>query len=144
MDKLNINTGKRKYFLNDTDEYISFNPSDPEFAQKIVDAFRKCHKITESAKLAFNGSADSIFEELRKIDMEIKRTIDAAFGEPVCDKAFDGASAIGLSDGLPVWVNFMMAIIDEIDSSVADAKNKISPSTQRYLEKFQKKYGNMK
>lgn len=144
MEKLNINSGKKKYMINDTEEYICFNPSSPEFAQKIVDAFRKCHKITEQTKVAFNGSADSIFETLNKIDAEIKATIDAAFDEPVCEKAFEGASAISLSDGLPIWVNFLMAVIDEIDKSVSEAKTTISPSAQRYLDKYQKKYGKLK
>ena len=70
----------------------------------------------------------------------IREEIDKAFGEPVCDKVCCGSSPVALSDGLPVWMNFLMAVIDEIDANMPEGEKRSRARVQQYMDKYNTKY----
>ena len=113
MGALNYTAGKREYTLPGGG-VIWFDPCDSEFANRVILAVRNCQEIQK--RFPQNGFAD-LDEQLaciQNINDDIRREIDNAFGDQVADKACCGSSPTSISDGLPVWMNFLMAVIDEI------------------------------
>lgn len=140
MKQLNVNTGRVAYTVNGESE-IYFNPGDPEFAGQIVRAFQKCSEIAQNAKHESNEDIAELLSLTHKMDEEVRETIDNAFGEPVCEKVFGKTNAFSLAGGLPLWANFLMAVIDEIDRNMPDEKKKTSQAVQKYVKKYKTKYG---
>lgn len=143
MGQLNINTGVVGYTVNDSCE-IFFNPANPEFAGKVVKAFQKCTEISQTAKAGQDMQIEELLTLSKSMDTAIRAEIDAAFGEPVCDKVFGHTNALSLAGGLPVWANFLMAVIDEIDRHIPEEQKKSSPAVQKYIKKHEAKYGKKK
>ena len=54
------------------------------------------------------------------------------------DVLFGGMNVYALANGLPVWCNLMLAVMDEIDSSFAREQKATNPKLQKYLNKYQK------
>lgn len=65
-------------------------------------------------------------------------SLTGAFGDAVCDVLFGGMNVYALANGLPVWCNLMLDVMDEIDSSFAREQKATNPKLQKYLNKYQK------
>ena len=148
--KLTISTGLKEY--NITDEAgnvkctVYFNPTDPVFAQKLYDAFaaldkkdEQYHKrITEEAE---KNNAAKLFEIAREMDAEMREMIDGIIGEGSCQAIFGYISVYAWSDGLPLWANLLLSIMDEMDEALNREKKASDPRIQKYMKKFGKKAG---
>lgn len=139
MNQINISTGQVTYTINGNCE-ISFNPADADFAGRVLAAFEKCSEICSNTTVDPQSGVSALMETARKIDTEIRKEIDDLFGEPVCDKIFGRVNAISLAAGLPVWANFLMAVIDEMDKAITEAKKQANPRVRQYIQKYEKKY----
>lgn len=138
MSALNFQNPKKTYTVNDGEE-IHFNPSDVAFVKRLF-------ALMDKVKAAMNmprPAKEEIFEASAKRDAEIRAEIDAAFEEPVCSKVFGTADIFSPCGGIPLCVSFLMAVIDEVDASAAAAVQ-ISPAAERYLKKYENKYGKAK
>lgn len=136
MGVLNFQTGRKTYTVNGGAE-ISFDPTDIYFANRLFDLLNKME-----AQQNREAPADpaNVFAAAAERDVQMRAEIDAVFGEPVCDKVFGSVNVFSPADGLPLCMNFIMALIDEIDAS-ADAETKASPRMAAYMQKYEKKYG---
>lgn len=139
MNQLNVSTGLVTYTVNGSCE-ISFNPTDAEFASQAVKTFEKISDICQNTEMAPDVDIRAFMDVTKKVDMEIRQEIDALFGESVCDKVFGKTNVLSLAQGLPIWANFLMAIIDEMDRAVTEEKKQASPRAQQYIKKYEKKY----
>lgn len=139
MAKLQFDTGVREYEINDACT-VRFNPCDPVFTERLFRIFDKLGKMQEDGERENAGIHDGakLFELIRERDKEMRADIDSIFGEPVCEKIFDGIGVYALADGLPLWANFLMAIIDEVDSSIVAEQQKGSPRIDYYMKKYGK------
>lgn len=143
MSQLNVATGLVTYTINGNCE-ISFNPADADFAGRVVGAFEKINDICRKTKLDPERSVPEFMTTTSKLDTEIRQEIDLLFGEPVCEKVFGRTNVISLANGLPIWANFLMAIIDEMDRAITAEKKQASPRAKHYIDKYEKKYGKKK
>lgn len=140
MGELNFQTSRKTYTVNGG-ATISFDPTDAKFASAVIAAFRNCSEISQKATSEDFSDVDKAYAATIKMDADIRKEIDTAFGDAVCDKVFAGSSAIGIADGLPVWTNFLMAVIDEIDSNLPDGQARAKDRVQKYMHKYETKYG---
>ena len=139
MGALNYIAGKREYTLPGGG-VIWFDPCDSEFANRVIMAVRNCQEIQK--RFPKNGFAD-LDEQLaciQNINDDIRKEIDNAFGDQVADKACCGSSPTSISDGLPVWMNFLMAVIDEIDANMPEGEKRSRARVQQYVDKYNTKY----
>lgn len=140
MSELKFSTGLKTYTVNDCCE-IQFNPSDSFFVERLFSTMEKLSKRQEDGEQENNTYADDpakVFELARARDADMRMEIDSLFGKPVCDALFPGMDVYALADGLPLWTNFLMAIVDEIDESLA-AQNKMADSrVAKYMAKYAK------
>ncbi len=139
MPELKFETGLVTYVLNGTCE-VSFNPTDAAFVERLFSTFEELDKQQEALKAEFEKTSDhrELFEIARKHDAEMRAVIDKAMGVPVCDALFGGMNVFALADGLPVWGNLLLAVMDEIDTSFAREQKATNPRIQKYTRKYHK------
>jgi len=126
MAGLQFDNGVKEFDVNGK-ATIRFNPLDTAFFQKVVALFEKCENLTKNS--------DNTPEGIQILDQKIKSEINAVFGD--ISAIFDGVSSVAIAGGLPVWANFIIAVIDEIDETIKKPIE-YSPKVQKYLDKYKK------
>lgn len=138
MGALNFQTSRKTYTVNGNCE-ISFDPADINFVNRFMGLMERMEKQqSEPAK-----EVDDVFAEFARRDKEMRAEIDEVFGEPVCDKVFGRTNVFSPAGGLPLCVNFLLAIVDEIDAA-SEQETKPSEKLTAYIQKYEKKYGKRK
>lgn len=138
MKELNFNTGLVTYLVNGKCE-ISFNPADVAFVDRVFKAFDGLAQRQDHAEVeAQEAGAADLFALAEERDKFMREQIDNIFGEPVSDSIFGNMSVYALAGGLPLWCNFLMAIIDEIDGAIQEEQRAASPRVDKYMAKYAK------
>jgi len=142
MLNLNIDTGLKEYNINGA-VTVLFNPTDPNFIERIFTAFNSLDEKHEEYRKQITQETDGVklFAIARTMDAEMRKLIDDALGCEVCEPVFGNISVYATADGLPIWANLLLAIIDEMDDAFAREKKASNPRIQKYTEKFKKKAG---
>lgn len=137
MPELKFETGVVTFSVNGGVE-VSFNPTDTTFAERLFDAFDALDKRQESyrAEVERNANKREVFDTARKMDAEMRETIDGIFERPVCKDIFGAMNVYALADGLPVWCNFMLAVMDEVDTTFAREQKATNPRIAKYTQKY--------
>lgn len=137
MAEIRFETGLVSYHLNDACE-VSFNPTDSAFVERLFHTFDTLDRKQEAYKAEIENVTDQrkIFDIARKRDAEMRGMIDEALGAPVCDALFGGMNVYAMADGLPVWCNLMLAVMDEIDTSFAREQKRMNPRIAKYTAKY--------
>lgn len=141
MPKIEFNTGLVAYDINDRAKVV-FNPTDAAFIERVFSSFDELDRRQEqySAEIAAQTDNAGVFDVARRMDGEMRGLIDGAFGEAgVAEAIFGGVNVYALADGLPIWCNLMLSVIDEMDTSFAREKKASNPRVQKYLAKYKKK-----
>ena len=71
----------------------------------------------------------------REMDAEMRQIIDGVFGA-VSDSIFGGMNTYAMADGLPVWCNFIFAVMDTIDTTFAREQKAMNPRLEKYAKKY--------
>lgn len=138
MKELNFATGLTSYKVNGGYE-IRFNPADSAFVGRLFNTFDGLAKRQDQAEVeSLEMSGAELFVIAEQRDKEMREAIDGIFGEPVCEKIFGNQSVYAMADGLPLWCNFLMAVIDEVDASVTAQQKQANPRVQHYMAKYAK------
>lgn len=140
MAELKFNTGVKSFAVNGTPDVFLINPTDADFVERIFNTFNKLDerqqkKDAEAAKL----SDREAFEFAREYNAEMRTAIDKLLGEGVCAKVFGRMNVYAYADGLPVWANFMFALLDECDTAFVHEQKATNPRLKKYLDKYKKK-----
>lgn len=139
MKELNFGTGLVTYSVNGKCE-LAFNPTDSTFVEKLFNAFDTLDKKQEAYKAEVEKTANKreVFETARKMDEEMRDIINEVFGFDVCTPLFGAMNVYALADGLPVWSNLMLGIMDEVDTTFARESKLTNPRIQKYTKKYHK------
>lgn len=137
MKELQFGSGLETYSLNGKFE-VSFNPTDSAFVERLFSTFDGLDSKQESYKAEVEklGDRREIFAVARKRDAEMRDMIDGVLGEGCCAAVFGTMNVYALSDGLPVWANLLLAVIDEIDTTFAREQKATNPRLDKYLKKY--------
>nr|DAG76250.1 MAG TPA: hypothetical protein [Caudoviricetes sp.]DAI22004.1 MAG TPA: hypothetical protein [Caudoviricetes sp.] len=141
MTDMNIVQEEKEFNVNGK-AVIRFNPSDSKFATSFISAFESLLNRHEAFCNAAKKNPEEFFTIAEKADADMREIINGLFGEDICTPIFDKMSMTAISEGLPLWLNFMLAIMDEITAELEEAKKKkmsINPKLKKYLSKFDKK-----
>lgn len=139
MKELNFDSGLVTYSLNGKCE-VSFNPTDSNFVERLYSTFEELDKKQEGYKAQVEKMADKreIFDFARERDAEMRSIIDSVFEAPVSEAVFGGMNVYAIANGLPVWCNLMMAVMDEIDTTFTREQKLTNPRISKYTSKYQK------
>lgn len=139
MEKLNFETGIVTFSVNGKCD-IDFNPTDSNFVERLFNAFDTLDKKQDSYKSEVERTSNKreIFDTARKMDAEMREIIDGVFDRPVCKEIFGMMNVYALASGFPVWCNFMLALMDQIDTTFAREQKATNPRIKKYTEKYHK------
>ena len=112
MNALNFPIGVKIFDVNDGAAQISFNPTDVNFVSALYDLFAECAERYETDKDKKFENNTAFFEYVRQRDAEVSDGVDRLFGEGAAAAVFQGHSAHAMAEGLPLWTNFFLAVID--------------------------------
>lgn len=137
MAELKFETGIVEFDVNGKTK-ISFNPTDTAFVERLFVTFDTLDKQQEKYREAVekNENNREVFEIARRMDAEMRESIDSIFEHPVCADLFGPMSVYAMANGLPVWCNFMLAIMDEADTTFAREQKAMNPRIQKYTAKY--------
>lgn len=141
MADLNFNTGLKTYTVNGRGE-ITFNPADDELARRIYKALDTLQNKSEEYSKAIEQAQNTtkVFDVTSDINKEIRSLIDSVFDQPVSDIVFGNMSANAFSDGEPLWLKFLLMIIDELEGAYAREQKKTKSKIDKYTKKYDQKY----
>lgn len=139
MNTLNFETGVVSFSVNGRAE-VSFNPTDSNFVETLFNTFDGLDKKQDAYKeeVSKTGDKRAVFEIARRMDSEMREMIDGIFQKPVCEDIFGEMNVYALADGLPVWCNFLLAVMDQIDTTFAREQKATNPRIQKYTAKYHK------
>lgn len=139
MKKIAYSTGEKTFEVAGGE--ISFNPADTKFAKKLYDCFDKLanmQKNGEEQNEEIMNDGEKLFELIEKREAEMRDCIEEVFGEGSAEKIFPNIGLYAIADGLPVWTNFLLAIIDIVDASMTDEQKKATPRAEMLMKKYGK------
>lgn len=136
MNTLNFSTGVKTFAVNDGAVEISYNPTDPIFVERMYDAFVSLTEKYEAGKDKKFDDNKAFFDYARSRDREVHEEIDGLFGDGVASGLFGGVSSYAMADGLPLWCNFMLAIIDTVPAELSAQIKASKPRVEKYLKKY--------
>lgn len=142
MTEIKFDTGLEEYTLKGVGEAkVYLNPTDTNFVERLFSTFEKLDTQQEEYKNEVNGAKDnkSIFEIARKRDAEMRVLIDGVFDADVCKPLFGSMNVYAMADGLPVWCNLMLAILDIVKESFDREQKAIDPRVEKFVKKYRKK-----
>ena len=139
MADIVFDTGLVEYTINGKVKLV-FNPTDPNFIEKLFNTFDgldelQTHYANELEKVKSNKEA---FRATNELDAEMRKAVDDALGDGICDQLFGTMNLYATADGLPVWCNLILAIMDEMHDSVAREKKATNPRIAKYTAKYKK------
>ena len=137
MKNLTFETGLVTYDLNGAVQ-VTFNPTDSAFVERLFRTFDALDRKQDTYKAEVEQAAGSreIFDIARRRDEEMLAMIDETLGQPVCGVLFGGMNVYAMADGLPVWCNLMLALMDEVDTSFSREQKATNPRIQKYTAKY--------
>lgn len=136
MNALNFSTGIKTFAVNDGAVEISYNPTDPLFVERVYDLFLGLADKYEAGKNKKFEDNKAFFEYARNRDKEVHEAVDALFGDGLAAGLFGGVSSYAMADGLPLWCNFLLAIIDTIPAELNSQIKASKPRVEHYLKKY--------
>ena len=139
MKELVFDSGVVSYFFNGKCE-VSFNPADHAFAERFYNAVDEMGKLQDeyAQKAKELQEPSQAFSLARQRDEEMGKVLDGLFDAPVCASVFGDMSLCAFANGFPVWLNLMLAILDEIEANIGDIQKQADPRIAKYKAKYQK------
>lgn len=134
---LQFDTGVVEYTVNDT-ATIAFNPTDASFADKFYETIQQLEAKQESLRDEAQKLEDpkEMLDFMRQRDKEMRSAIDDLFGVGISAELFPSMNCYAMANGLPVWMNLMFAVADEIAAAMSEEQKKTDPRISSYNKKY--------
>ena len=140
MRELKFSDGIEEYRLNDRVS-VRFNPTDVDFLEKLSSTFEKLDALQEETRKSRESITDDreVFPVARELDGKMRAVLNDLFGKEICEPLFGSMNVFASSGGLPVWANLMLAISDEVQSSMSSELAAREKRIEKYVKKYQEK-----
>lgn len=122
---------------------VYFNPTDSAFVERLFDAFNALDGkqeayADEAEKARLSKDNKKVFNLARQRDVEMREILDGIFEKPISDEAFGAMNVYAMANGLPVWANLVLAVMDEIDTTFAREQKATDARIKKYTAKYHK------
>ena len=137
ITNLNIATGLREFNLNGK-VTVTFNPTDPVFIEKVYNTFGSLDDLQDKVRLKSKGATtEELIAMLKELDSEMREMLENLMAVDVCTPLFGDSNVFAMADGLPLWANFLLAIMDVIDENVAESNKLSKKKIAKYMAKYE-------
>ncbi len=140
MPEIRFDTGLVTYDLNGACQ-VTFNPTDSSFVERLLSAMEAMDKVQEEHNAQMEKDEDSgeLFRKARERDKDMREILDRAFDVPVCAALFGEMNLYAMADGLPVWCNLVLAVMDEVNAAAQRERKRIDPRLAKFTAKYKKR-----
>ena len=137
MRELKFSDGLEEYRLNDR-VTVRFNPTDVGFLEKLSRTFDRLDSLQDEVRKSRDSITDDreVFPIVRELDAKMRGVINELFGDDVCTPLFGSVNLFASSGGLPLWANLLLAITDEVQSSMSSELAAREKRIAKYVEKY--------
>lgn len=137
MAEIQFETGVVSYSFNGKVD-VRFNPMDSGFLERLFSTFDALDQKREAYKVRLEKTADKVkvYEIIRSTDIEMRTLLDGLFDIPVCDALFGDIRVDASSDGCPLWVNLLLAVMGEVRTAFAREKKRDDPCIAERAAKY--------
>lgn len=138
MEKLNISTGLKEYSLNGKVS-VWFNPTDSVFISRIFETFDALEKKQDEygAKIAEATDIKESLAIMSGMNEEMRDKLAELFGQDIITPLIGSTNVYALSDGLPVWANIMLAIMDQVEGEYKEQTKLSKKRMAKYTAKYE-------
>lgn len=145
MSNLTFSTGLKEFSLNNA-VTVFFNPLDQNFIAEVFEVFESLEEEQEKMQESVKGSdARTALNAMKEADKNMRERINGLFGQDICTPCFGSMSTYAVADGMPVWANLMLAVMDTMEGNAAEQakvqKERIRKYTAKYTTSDHKKKG---
>lgn len=136
---LNFDTGLVDYEINGC-VHVRFNPADIAFTEKFYNAFTELANQQDTFQQQVdealaNDDKEEFFSFAKERDAEMRKIIDGVFGDGVADAIFADMNCYAIADGMPIWINFLFAVAEEIRDAYDAQGKKADPRMKHFDSK---------
>lgn len=140
--ELTFDFGVKEYTIRGVNGVVTvcFNPADVNFAKKAYKAFDDLRKKQDVRAKALEKDIpdDELFGMVETLDKEMRGIINDLFEQDIANTLFGGINAYSAANGAPVWQNFMMAIIDQLEDATKREQALADEKIRKYTQKYKK------
>lgn len=135
---LNFDTGLVEYSINGA-VTVRFNPADSKFTERLYETFTNLDARQDEFQKRVDeigDDGDAMFAYANERDAEMRGCIDGLLGEGVANALFPDMNCYALADGLPVWMNLMFALAEEVERAFTAQRKRSDPRLKAYNKKY--------
>ena len=133
--EIKVNTGLVEYDLGGK-VTVSFNPTDAVFGKKLYEAVGALADLQDE-KMP-EGDAKELLIWMMDKDEKGREIIDNLFDKEVCKPLYDTISVFAFADGLPLWANLLLAMLDQMNDSTSKQREEAKKRISKYTAKYRK------
>ena len=136
---ITFETGVVEYDINGA-VTVRFNPTDVNFTERMYESFTALDSRQDEFQKRIDEISDDnaeMFAYAKERDAEMREIIDGLLGQGVSDALFPDMNCYALADGMPVWINLMFAIAEEIHDAFASEQEKADPRLRKFNDKHE-------
>ena len=138
MADIRFETGLKTFDINGAVQ-VTFAPTDMAFIERVYKGLENMDAMQNKYKGIVEETKDAkLFDVARDMDADARAEINDVFGFDVCSPLFGPMNVFTVADGVPIWANFLLAIIDQFEGAFAEEKKKTNPRIQKYTAKYNK------
>lgn len=127
MGNIKVNDGFKTFTINgDENRIIKINTTDMQLMTRIKKAEPKLTELSQKCcNIDDTLSVDDTISLMDTCETEVRKTIDYILNSKVSDIVFGNTGCISISGGEPLFVNFINAVVAEINKDI-EKESKIS------------------
>jgi hypothetical protein len=135
---LNFDTGVIEYDINGA-ATVRFNPTDAKFVERFYNTFKTLENEQDELQSQIEAAGDDgekILVVATARDNAMRGYIDGLFAQDgIADAIFPNINCYALAGGMPMWVNFLFAVAEEIESAFAEQGKLHDPRMKQLSDK---------
>ena len=137
-EELTIDDGLVCLSINGKSETV-FNPTDFGFIERLFRVFDTLEgKQSEMEAQIKAAEPRKVFEIARSADAEMRDLVDGVMGAGTCAAQFGDMNVYAYAEGLPVWANLLLAVMDRCEGEMVAQQKLTRPRLEKYTAKYHK------
>ena len=136
---ITFDTGIVEYEINGA-ATVRFNPTDVNFTERMYNSFAELDERQDEFQQRIDEigeNGEELFAYAKERDREMRGIIDGLLGDGVSDKLFPDMNCYALADGMPIWINLLFAIAEEIHDAFTEEQKKADPRIRKFNDKHE-------
>lgn len=135
MSEIKFDTGLKSFTVNGNTT-VEFNPADAAFAHRLYTVIDTLQNMENNMPDPNPENYEDIWKAVGTRENAITKEIDGLFGAGKSTEIFGNVSPLALSGGVPLWLNFLLAVMDEMSDEIKEQEKQVDIRLQNLKTKY--------